>query len=188
MYSQAGQDIYVYKLIGDGGTYFEIGSGEPIKCNNTYLLENNGWKGVSIEQEEKWVNDFLKIRKNKCIQGDSRKMDIKKILDENFDNKVIDYLSLDVDEATHDTFLNIPFDDYTFKVITVEHDKYSNGDELQKFLRKNLYSLGYELICSDVCFRWNNGGGPFEDWWVHPKHVDVSKLKKYDNCDYQNLT
>lgn len=41
------------------GTYLEIGAHTLIDVNNTYLLESVfNWRGVPIEFEDKWVDDF----------------------------------------------------------------------------------------------------------------------------------
>ena len=50
-YSQAMQDIFVLTLL-DGktnGVYLEIGSFEPLKYNNTFLLTQFDWNGISID-------------------------------------------------------------------------------------------------------------------------------------------
>ena len=37
-YSQAGQDIFAEELFGESGVYIDVGSGEPAKFSNTYML------------------------------------------------------------------------------------------------------------------------------------------------------
>ena len=52
--SQAGQDLFVIAMTQGrrGGTWLEIGCGDPIRSNNTYLLEKRfGWYGISIDME-----------------------------------------------------------------------------------------------------------------------------------------
>ena len=45
-------------------TYIEIGGSAPIKINNTYLLEQNGFSGISLEFNEACIPQW-NIRKNK---------------------------------------------------------------------------------------------------------------------------
>jgi hypothetical protein len=52
--SQAGQELFVIAMTQGrrNGTWLEIGCGDPIRSNNTYLLEKRfGWTGVSIDRE-----------------------------------------------------------------------------------------------------------------------------------------
>ena len=74
----------------------------------------------------------------------------------------IDYLSLDVDEATLNCLKNLPLNDYKFKVITIEHDEYSQGPTKKLQMREILYSHGYTLDRPDVA----NEGNIYEDWWL----------------------
>lgn len=64
-FSQFGQDIFIYYIVFGGrkGTFLDIGGNDPIKINNTYLLEQKGWRGVAFEPirslAEKWKNERL---------------------------------------------------------------------------------------------------------------------------------
>lgn len=52
--SQAGQELFVIAMTQGcrHGTWLEIGCGDPIRSNNTYLLEKRfGWTGISIDME-----------------------------------------------------------------------------------------------------------------------------------------
>jgi hypothetical protein len=56
-YGQIGQDIFVMKLLNEQnyeGYFVEIGGYLPIEINNTMLLEENGWSGISID-----INDYI---------------------------------------------------------------------------------------------------------------------------------
>ncbi len=53
--SQAGQELFVIAMTQGrrNGTWLEIGCGDPIRSNNTYLLEKRfGWTGISIDMEK----------------------------------------------------------------------------------------------------------------------------------------
>ena len=75
--SQAGQELFVIAMTQGlaGGTWLEIGCGDPIRSNNTYLLEKRlGWHGISIDTalmdgdmvtpfEEYWSGFYRTIRR-----------------------------------------------------------------------------------------------------------------------------
>lgn len=69
-FSQFGQDIFVLKDIfknKSSGVFVDIGANHPTHCNNTYLLELNGWTGIAIEPQEKLRNIWPNLRKTKCL-------------------------------------------------------------------------------------------------------------------------
>ena len=43
----------------------EIGSNKPIFMNNSYILENSyGWKGIMVEFQNTWINDYKNTKKH----------------------------------------------------------------------------------------------------------------------------
>ena len=180
-YSQVYQDIFVLSML-DGkrnGTFLEIGGAEPYVGNNTALLEKSfNWKGVSIEYDQKFVDNYRKNRSAKLLHQDALAIDYKKLLQENFDCNVIDYLQLDIEPAKHtyECMLRIPFDEYKFAVITYEHDYYVDVTKsYREKSREFLLNKGYILVANDIS---PDGISNFEDWWVHPDLVDVDILRK----------
>ena len=173
-FSQCLQDIFVLIML-DGktnGTYLEIGSSDPYIGNNTALLENLGWTGISIEIDNDLCRLFNNKRKNKCINIDA--------LDYDYDSLtgVIDYLQLDCDppEVTYEILTKLNFDTCNYKVITYEHDYYV--DESKSFREKSrsfLKSKGYVLVLGNVA---PNNTDNFEDWWVNPTFIDENILNK----------
>jgi len=178
-YSQAGQDLFVLKML-DGktdGTYLEIGSQGPFHVNNTALLEELGWSGVGVEIDQGLVTQYNLERKNKAIQANALDINYTDFLNYHFDSKVIDYLSLDIDPAinTFDCLKKLPLDDFTFKVITYEHDHFQNEKySVRQKSRDYLLSKGYKLVVGNVSPDHNS---PFEDWWVHPDYVEDGLIK-----------
>lgn len=181
-HSQVLQDMFVLSML-DGkrnGTFFEIGGAFPFKCNNTALLEKQfGWRGVSIEIDEKFIQDYKTNRSATLLHTDALKLDYKEVFRENFgDLKEIDYLQLDIEPArnTYECMLRIPFDEYKFAVITYEHDYYIDitktyRDKSREFLR----SKGYVLVVNDIS---PEGISNFEDWWIHPDLIKKEILLK----------
>jgi hypothetical protein len=180
-FSQVYQDMFVLSMLNGkrNGTFLEIGGAEPFKGNNTALLEKNfDWKGVSIEYSEKFVKNYRNNRSANLIHDDALLIDYKKLLSENFEGNVVDYLQLDIEPArnTYECMLKIPFDEYKFAVITYEHDYYvdvtrSYREKSREFLK----SKGYILIANDIS---PEGTSNFEDWWVHPDLVSESIIRK----------
>jgi hypothetical protein len=78
-YSQAGQDLFALDENKNLSNLFfiDIGCHDPIIINNSYLLELNGWKGLSFDIDD-YSNDYTTKRKNKFIRCDAANYDFKK--------------------------------------------------------------------------------------------------------------
>ena len=184
-YSQCYQDMFVLTMLNNPthGTYLEIGSADPYYGNNTALLEQLGWNGISIDIDENFVNLFAQNRKNTVIHTDATKADYDDILTR-LNSNVIDYLQIDCDPPTvsYAALTKIPFWNYKFKVITFEHDAYvDETNSIREKSRKYLESFGYELVVSNIA---PDDHSPYEDWWVHPDFVDsriIQKIKDISN-------
>lgn len=165
MTSQAGQDVFVLSLLGFPlkGFFVDIGCNFPIELSNSYEMERMGWNGICVDRQ--CLNDFPLVRKCHFIHTDATTADYSEIFEKCGAPEVIDYLSLDIDEWSFEALSRVPFDDYTFKVITIEHDTYRLTDWLRVQQRRLLWGCGYSLICSNVCADVERRK-PFEDWWV----------------------
>lgn len=181
-YSQAGQDIFVLNLMkGQTGKFLDLGCFLPKKINNTYLLELNGWDGISMDIQN--LQENWNERKTKFIQGDCLNIDYKTFLPSHYPEKVIDYLTLDMEQCGHRFTLlsKVMETDYRFKIITIEHDSYlgqSFVDNEKLPQRKLLQSMGYELICGDLSQMYAPSMN-FEDWWVDPQYFDRDELNRW---------
>jgi hypothetical protein len=157
MYSQAGQDKFVLDRIGTKGTYLEIGASHPVYINNTYLLELNGWNGLSIDIDDSNKVAWYECRNNPLIIADAITYNYN-------DVERIDYLQLDI-EPTENTFACLQHILKTtktrFSIITFETDAYLDL-RFVKPSRDILQDLGYELIKPDVQCEF----GAFEDWYI----------------------
>ena len=168
-YSQCFQDMFVLAML-DGktdGKFVEIGHGHPKFTNNTALLEKLGWEGISIDNDEKLHDEFEMERSSTAILGDATKLDYGKLLH----GKMFDYLQVDIDpaEKSLEALIKVTKDN-SFKIITFEHDHYSEDTgQVRERSRDYLYSLGYKLVVPDV------GMSDFEDWWIHPDYIFTSK-------------
>ena len=148
------------------GSWIEIGCAHPTYGNNTKLLEELGWDGVSIDIDPNVVANW-KDRTTIPYQMDATKIDWNTMPIWDLGD-ITDYLQIDVDppEISYEVLLQIPFWKQRFRVITFEHDHYAdNSKTIREKSRKYLKSFGYELIVNDVAV---NEYDSYEDWWVHP--------------------
>jgi hypothetical protein len=195
---QAFQDLFAYQITKKmNGTFLEIGSNEPIYCNNTFLLENEfNWRGVMVEDNRMFYDSYKRLRpKSIHMISDARSVNYREILDNNEFPVNIDYLQLDLDandRSTLDVLLildNTVFDKYKFATVTFEHDIYT-GDHFntREISRKVFADRGYVLLFPDVSVFYEGRYCEFEDWYVHPDLVDATIIDKLRsdvqvNCD-----
>jgi hypothetical protein len=180
-YSDAKQDQFAANILEfkQNGYYLDIGSCNSIVSNNTFFFQNLNWKGICVEIESSY-NESYSTRKD-CIylNSDATKLNYKELFLENNFPSIIDYLSLDIDTLSLTVLKNLPFADYKFRVITIEHDAYLYGDKYRKQQREILTDNGYELICSNVYVQqpgFNKPECAFEDWWVYPSEFSRNLL------------
>lgn len=195
-FGQEFQDLFVLSMTGGRrqGTYLEIGAGDPVTANNTYLLTNNyEWNGVSIDLNHKFYDMWKQLRpQNHFISADALTLDYESLLNQYYPDNIIDYLQLDVDPA-HNTLsclTKLPHSQYRFRVITYETDAYLSGPEARNRSREIFQDLGYELVVGDILYANQH---PYEDWYVDPKLVDptpwrqLKMLSKYSQIPAQLL-
>jgi hypothetical protein len=185
--SQVCQDKFVTVLFPASENkqrfFLDIGAHDPIHINNTYSLEKtHGWKGLSIDitdYSSKWTTA---ARKTPFLNANALKLNWKQLWAEKKYPLVVDYLSLDIDEAQHEFILkSFPWKNIEFRVATIEHDSYRFGSKIRDDIRAHLLSFGYKMIVQDV----QNKGVPFEDWWISPKHFTHTNLaqQSWKNLD-----
>jgi hypothetical protein len=159
-YSQAGQDKWVEEILvkGEGitsGTFLDIGCGGEL-YSNTLGFEQAGWRGWLVDNSEEAFNYCMTHRKSPCFWSDAAKMDWYML------PHVVDYLSLDIDDATLEALRKLPLDRVQFRVATIEHDSWRFGDVPRNEIRKVMLGHGYTLARADVLC----GTEPFEDWFI----------------------
>lgn len=183
-YSENYQDLFVLNILNNkaNGVFVDIGSNHPVYHNNTFLLEEYGWNGISIELDSSYNSEYSK-RKCTFINSNALEIDYLKLFKNLNINKSIDYLSLDIDESSTQILNLLPFNEFIFKIITIEHDGYRHGEKYREKQRKYLSEQGYKLLFGNV-FAENfngilteelllkNGKLPYEDWWVYPSCFD----------------
>jgi hypothetical protein len=182
--SQAGQDLFVYKILNHvhNGTYMDIGTADCTEWgSNTLQLSKRGWRGIGFDIGLHYRNVWTINRKDQpFVLADLTKVNWDSIIKENtFLENVIDYISFDIDDATKEALKIFPFDRIRFKVMTIEHDSYRVGNELKYFIRELLSKHGYELLCCDVSCHYLNQDCIYEDWFIDPTHIDWKVAQKF---------
>ena len=178
-FSQTYQDMFTLSMLNGkrNGTYFEIGAADPFHGSNTALLEQFGWTGTSLEILPHEVEKFKLHRKNEIILCDATKFDYSVLKGH------IDYLQVDCEppSTTYQILTMLPWDQCTFGVITYEHDHYTDvSGSYREKSRNFLLSRGYLLVASNIA---PNETSCYEDWYVHPKHVDKDIVKVMLSAD-----
>ena len=189
------QDRFAHKLIGGRGTYLDLGSHHPFDGNNSASLEWLGWKGVSVDFQDRWVDLFNKSgRRNPCIKSDltvqNFVLDLRKV----FPIKHFNYISLDVDNASIPCLKILIENEYTFDFMTFEHDVYENLTETDyrksesiKILKQAGYKMIFENVLTKGTEKYDEQGNsiwePWEDWWVSEKYFHKIK-KENKNVNY----
>lgn len=181
-YSQTYQDMFVLSMLNGkrDGVFLEIGCADPFYGNNTALLEEFGWNGISIDNQPSEIAKWQGKRKAMALVKDATTINYSEFL-AGLGNENYDYLQIDCEPPsnTYKILLSIPFEKYKFSVITFEHDFYCDTTETYRELsRKYLQSHGYELVVNDIS---PNNVSTYEDWWVHPDMVNPLTLLEMKN-------
>lgn len=177
-YAKEGQDRLALHLIGQDGFFLDIGMGNPIDGNNSLLLEERGWRGFMFEAQGHCVADARSSRTNLAVECDATTFDFGTFLDKHQAPKVIDYISMDVDDANTILIKSFPFDRYQFKVMTFEHDRYHCGDVRKQACEEVLsrYPQYVKLLDNALV-----QGLEWEDWYVNADYISHEIISKKAN-------
>ena len=184
-YGKEKQDRFAYYLIGQTGIFLDVGCYHPTKWNNTKALEEVGWKGLMFDIRETWVELCRQTRTSQVFCVDVSTDEFGKILRENLEEMIIDYISLDADDGSLGALDQLLKNGFSFKCMTFEHDYYAKGNVLKDPSKKMLKSYGYYPLFEDVKLV---DGKIWEDWWINPSYFSKELLEiatvgeYYDNC------
>jgi FkbM family methyltransferase len=191
-YSQSGQDKWVIETLKKTGFFVDVGAYDGIQTSNTYALEKLGWEGICIEANPDVFKTLEQNRECKCINQavtnqpgnilfTTDRITLNSgtpVYGNTLDNilktweapKVIDYLSIDIEGHEYEALKNFPFNEYQFKLITIEHNLYCDGPKNKELLFNLLSSNGYTRVREDVkCLDPNPAYfmQPYEDWYIN---------------------
>jgi hypothetical protein len=186
MYSRAGQDLMILKLLGTETRHFlEIGSADAIINNNTYLLESNyGWSGIMVECDAKYEDGYKTHRTSNYLIEDATNVDYRQLMDSMNFPETVGYLQIDLEVCNCSTLTVLEnldatvFDKYTFGFVSFRHDIYTgNHYNTREISREIFKKRGYVCIAEDVLY---DSKDPFEDWYVHPSMVsDIPYMRRF---------
>ena len=180
-YSRHFQDIFVLSVL-DGkrnGTFVEIGSGHPTLFNNTKLLEEEfDWKGISLDNSERFAHIFSRERNTTMVLADASTSHYDGLFKQNCLEEHIDFLRINAEGASIAALNNMPFDKHEFGIIQFQHNACWWGEQFREESRKKLQEIGYILFVSDVAV---DNSQNYEDWWVHPMHANRKQHMRSNN-------
>lgn len=172
------QDEFVARILGNKGTFLDVGCGHGFDGNNTLALEKLGWDGAMVDFNKENYEWNKVNRKAKSFCEDVTTCDWNSIVGKKPDDVVTyDYISFDVDDATVPAVQHFPWSTVRFRLMTIEHDAYRVGGATRQIIRDIMAKHGYMLLAADVCADFNYE--PYEDWFVDPKTVDVNVYAPY---------
>lgn len=183
------QDLFVQALLGNKGYYLDIGAGDGsgLPCaSNTYWLEEIGWNGILIEYDPQYTEEMKRLRPNSQVFcTNALTLDYKALFKQCNTPKVIDYLSIDIEPTSLAALEKFPFDEYDFKVLTIEHDFYNmpQGIVEKRRLTEWMKNKPYVRIVEDVglAYRTTNF---LEDWYINPKYLHEFRVPNADKLYY----
>lgn len=171
-YSQVGQDVWAFEHSGGNSTFLDIGCMEPFTSNNTYALELEGWKGLALDFENRFISSWGNYRNCPAICINALEVEWQSTLIANNLPLEIGYLSLDLYGEELQVLQNLVAAGVSFRCATIEHDsmgtKFEHRDAIRKFMLSQGYTLAVPDVLSPTCVLHGNPveGKPFEDWWV----------------------
>ena len=150
--SQSYQDLFALQVCKNK-TYIEIGANRPKKRNNTFLLEQNGFKGFSIEYSKKWQTSWKNSKRSNVIYfADAMKFDYATAIKTLGLSNKFGYLSCDIEPntATFKALQHVIDSDIQFECITFEHDLYASKKDIREKVDRYMIKNGYRIAVSDV--------------------------------------
>lgn len=183
------QDLFVHTLLGNKGYYVDIGAGdgagEPC-ASNTYWLEEMGWTGILLEYDPQYPTQGRKLRPNShFVLANALTIDYVQLFRQCGAPQVIDYLSIDIEPSSIAGLVRFPFEQYDFKVMTIEHDFYNMPQgivqkrELSLFMRDKPYIKVVEDV--GLAYRTTHF---LEDWYINPKYLNEFRVPNIDKLRY----
>jgi len=120
-YSQYGQDIYILERIGCNGIYVEVGANHPVRLNNSYLLEKNGWIGLSIDPLNKYSEEWA-VKRNQPFMNNAIGSigGVKTFVEFNGDEAWFDMMSGFEEFIRDEDLITFESKKYEVKVVTLD--------------------------------------------------------------------
>jgi hypothetical protein len=170
--SQFRQDEFVDRLLNvDGGTFLDIGAGDPVRFSNSVYLERvRSWRGICSDPG--FVEEH-RAQRSSIAYGDAFRVPWAEEVEAAglVRDGAVDFLSLDLEppDLTLAMLILLPLDRVRFRVACVEHDQWRpGGDYRMARMRGVMVTHGYQYVCTIT----DHNKLGIEDWWVDPAYVD----------------
>lgn len=134
--------------------YLDVGTDHPVKHNPSFLLEKNGWYGVTVSNTD-MEDAFAEIRQNPFIRDDPATTDWATLLRRNgIRSDWIHYAFIRVPSGAAAIIKRFPFDSVNIKCIVV----HSEDAVIRKFATSTIENTNkYTLLRKEGDM----------DWWLH---------------------
>ena len=120
--SQYGQDAYILNHLGTARKYVEVGGNHPVRLSNSFLLEKNDWRDISIDPLNKYVDEWVKYRKNEFMNYAIGATECKKVFVEFCgDEPWYDMMSGFKEFVRDEDLITFQFKEYEVDVTTLEN-------------------------------------------------------------------
>ena len=178
------QDLVTFALLGKTGNLINIGcgnlSGEPA-ADFFWWLGDIGWKCVlGLDIRADLIEEAKRFHPTaNVVCADALTVNFRELYKRFNVPKVVDVLSVDVDPCSIDVLRRLPFDNYEYKLIFVEHDLYvQHRGPRDKFLLQQFMKdkTDYHLFAEDMGLVFCTPNY-LEDWYVNKKYVNDFKVK-----------
>lgn len=201
MYSQAWQDKFVDLVLDkpSSGFYVDVGAGYDLEVDgkinsNSLMFEQRGWKGICVDA------DLHRMKNRNCCvvaaligSGADETTDLGDLLQSQKCPQMVDYLSIDIEGADILALKSFLDHGYTAKVITIEHNLYTQNPGVEEDKRQIFDLLtrsGYVRVVDNVghladCANLH-AGGAFEDWYIHTRSVSYQDTMKKLKALHEN--
>lgn len=173
-YSQFGEDsVLQYLLTGEPGTYIDIGSGHPISGSNTYLLYEQGWRGITVDPIRSNVEESKRLRpRDTCVQAACGDKSGKQITFYEFD--VYEYSTTSPERATELELMGQSLrDKYAVPTVTI-------SDLLPGFLFGSVSVLCIDVEGEELSVLRGNDWDKFRPQFIIVEEWDPPLMKETD--------
>jgi hypothetical protein len=194
--SQSLQDKFILSLLSEKrhGFFLDIGSRHPSTLNTSYILEKNyNWHGLSVNNDIYSDLLYTTMRSSPHIMQDPTTVDYAGLFRQYSFPPQMDYLQINLDVQSGTALKTLErisslFSTYTFSIVIFKHDIYTGNHYNTRNRSRQIFQRnGYILLFGDV----RHGGNQYEDWYVHPHHVNMTRvdsIKTSESLEYTELS
>jgi FkbM family methyltransferase len=174
--------LFFEKTLGWNGICIEPNDNyiQDLRNNRTCIISNSlvySEEGVEVDFSQckaasGIIDEHIGPFTKSTVENSVKKVTttLSNILQSSNAPSIIDYLSLDVEGQEYNILSTFPFDKYTFRCITVEHNEPHIGNKQQMLIRSLLEKNGYTYVKgNDDILNW--GHGPIDDFYVYSSLV-----------------